>query len=89
MSTMPGSSHSVAFFPYLFRFWDGNYIANDLMTRYDGEAVSEERLLYCGVRVADTDGQNFDQDLEQNSGGSAMIYEQEGGVKATGRCPSN
>jgi hypothetical protein len=65
MSTMPGSPHSVAFFPYLFRFWDGNYIANDLMTRYDGEAVSEECLLDCGVRVADTDGQNFDQNLEQ------------------------
>jgi hypothetical protein len=68
MPPMPGSSHSVAFFPYLFRFWDSNYIANDLMARYDGEAVSPECFLYRGVRVADTDGQNFDQDLEQTRG---------------------
>lgn len=38
------------------------------MTRYDGEAVSEDCFLYSGVRVADTDSQNFDQDLEQTRG---------------------
>jgi hypothetical protein len=47
--TMPRSSHSVAFFPRLFRFRDRNYIANDLVARYDGEAVSEDSCLYHGV----------------------------------------
>ena len=52
--TMPRSSHSVAFFPRGFRFRDCNYIANDLVARDDGEAVSEESCLYHGVGVAHT-----------------------------------
>lgn len=35
------------------------------LARYDWEAVPKESLLYNCIRVADTDGQDFDQNLEQ------------------------
>ena len=59
MPAVPRASNSVTLLPQFLRIWDRNNISDDLMTRYDWEAVAEKSFLYCYVRVTDADGKNF------------------------------
>jgi hypothetical protein len=49
MSTVPRASNSVTLLPPFLRVWDRSNISDDLMTRYDWEAVAEESVLYYFV----------------------------------------
>jgi hypothetical protein len=49
MPTVPRASNSVTLLPPFLRVWDRSNISDDLMTRYDWEAVAEESVLYYFV----------------------------------------
>ena len=55
MPTMPWASYSVALLPYFLRVWHSSNSANNLMSRYDWEAITESCLLDSGIRVARRD----------------------------------
>jgi hypothetical protein len=49
MPAVPRASNSVTLLPLFLRVWDCNNISDDLMTRYDWEAIAESSFLYCYV----------------------------------------
>src|SRR4051812_1138421 len=49
MPTVPRASNSVTLLPHFLRVWDRNNISDDLMARYDWEAVAETSCLYYYV----------------------------------------
>lgn len=63
MPTVPGTTNTLSDFPFGLSFWDGSNLADDFMARHDGEPVSKQAVADSVVGVADTTGENLDQDL--------------------------
>ena len=63
MTTMPSSTHTITNFPFLLLRPDSNDIANDFMARDQRKDIAEHALTNDFVAVADTAGDDFDEDL--------------------------
>lgn len=64
MAAVPAASDSITDFPLLLSISDCHHIAYALVSRNDGEGVAEESVFDSVIRMADTTGEDFDQNLQ-------------------------